>query len=94
MPAADDAQDARARAGLARTNTCIIESRVDAIVDSSRRATFPAVFHLRQRIRPRRVACHLLGPKRNLLPQHHKFGASFCTARECDRIFHQKNSEE
>src|SRR3954447_24471240 len=33
-----------------------------------------------------RVACHLLGPKRTLPPQYDKFGASFCTARECDRI--------
>ena len=44
-------------------------------IDASRRATFPDIFHLRQRTCPRRVACHLLGPKRNLTPQHDKFGA-------------------
>jgi hypothetical protein len=41
------------------------------------------------------VACHLLGPKRTLPPQYDKFGASFCTTRECDRIKLPKtNSEE
>jgi hypothetical protein len=48
--------------------------------------TFPLFFAFakdRDRIR---VACHLLGPKRTLPPQYDKFGASFCTARECDRI--------
>jgi hypothetical protein len=85
-----DAQDARPASGRSRTNICINGT----LVATSGCATFPAVFDFRQRSHPRRVACHLLGPKRNLLPQHHKFGASFCTARECDRIFHQKNSEE
>ena len=44
---------------------------------------------------PWRLACHLLGPKRTLPPQYDKFGASFCTARECDRLTSRKqNSEE
>ena len=41
------------------------------------------------------VACHLLGPKRTLPPQYDKFGASFCTTRECDRTdLRTQNSEE
>ena len=79
MAAADDAQDARLRRH-ARLHHRPRHRHARAL------RLLPLFFALLTNTEcPRCVACHLLGPKRTLRPQYDKFGASFCTARECDR---------